>query len=306
MTVVLPSSPAAALQANVICALSMFVWAAGLPAADLLIPHVPAILLTAARIGLAALSVLVVWLLIEGPERLRHAPWGRGLLIGTSIGLGGFLLIVGQDRTDAVTVAVISSSLPVVGLALEVILDGRRLTMPLILGVLLSLAGGILAMSGKGLGLDLGIGAALCLGSVVVFTLGSRLSVTGLPDQSPLGRTAITLTGAAIAATVVAVVMAMFGAPGPNWAALGLREALALVIFSVLGMGISQVLWIISVGRLGIGLAALHINATPFYVMLILFALGGSWDHLQALGAAVVAIGVMVAQGILRLPARKP
>lgn len=304
MAVVLPSSPGAAFQANLICALSMFVWAAGLPAADLLIPHVPAMLLTSARIGLAALAVLLVWLLVEGPSRLQRAPWGRGLMIGTLIGMGGFLLIVGQEKTDAVTVAVISSSLPVVGLALEVVLDGRKLTVALLLGVLLSIAGGILAMSGKGLGLELGLGAALCFGSVLVFTLGSRFSVTGLPDQSPLGRTAITLTGAALATGIVAISLSLTGAAGPNWSALGLREAVALVIFAVLGMGISQVLWIISVERLGIGLAALHINAAPFYVMLILFALGGTWDNRQALGAAVVALGVMVAQGILRLPSR--
>ena len=70
-------------------------------------------------------------------------------------------------------------------------------------------------------------------------------------------------------------------------------------------LALSQVLWIKSVGRLGIGLAALHINAAPFYVMLILFAFGAPWNWTQALGAAIVGLGVLVAQGVIPLT-RKP
>lgn len=298
-----PTTPL--LQANLICSLSMFVWAAGLPAADVLIPHVPAVFLTAARMSLAGVAVLLVWIAIEGLGALKNVAWGRGLGIGSLIGLGSFFLIVGQALTDAVTVSIISAALPVVGLTLEVVFDGRRLTVALVLGVLLSLCGGILAMSGLGLGLDLGIGAVMCLGSVVVFTLGSRFSVTGLPGLTPLGRTAVTVVGAGMATTAIAALYALSGAEGPNWQALGLREGLALLTYAVLGMGVSQILWIFSVGSLGIGLAALHINAAPFYVMLILFGLGGTWDNRQVVGALVVALGVMVAQGLLRLPHRR-
>ena len=63
-------------------------------------------------------------------------------------------------------------------------------------------------------------------------------------------------------------------------------------------MAISQVLWIRSVGHLGIALSSLHINATPFYVMLILFALGGAWNWTQAAAALVVGVGVFIAQGV--------
>ena len=48
-----------------------------------------------------------------------------------------------------------------------------------------------------------------------------------------------------------------------------------MLLFSIGALGLSQLLWIMSVERLGIGLSAMHINAAPFYVMLILFALGG-------------------------------
>jgi drug/metabolite transporter (DMT)-like permease len=73
-----------------------------------------------------------------------------------------------------------------------------------------------------------------------------------------------------------------------------------MAIFSVGSLAISQLLWIISVGRLGIGWSSLHINAAPFYVMLILFALGGDWDWRQVGAAMLVVLGVLIAQGILR------
>lgn len=293
------------LTANLFCTLSMFSWAAGLPVADVLIPHVPALPLTAARMGIAGLILTLVWALVEGPATLRRAPWLRAIGIGTMLTIAGSLLILGQARTDAVTVAIISAALPVVGIALEVALDGRKLRFSLILGVLLSLLGGILALSGQKLGLSLGLGAVFCLGSVLLYTLASRFSVTALPEMTPLGRTSATVAGAGLSATLIALTAAGLGAAGPDWAALGPREGLALVIFAVFSMAISQLLWVWSVGSLGIGLAALHINAAPFYVMLIALAFGGEWQPMQAIGAAVVVLGVMVAQGLLRLPARQ-
>ena len=94
---------------------------------------------------------------------------------------------------------------------------------------------------------------------------------------------------------------ALLGGAAPQWELLGFKEFAALALFSIGGLAISQMLWIMSVGSLGIALSSLHINATPFYVMGTLFALGGAWNWTQAWAAAVVALGVLVAQGIVRL-----
>ena len=124
------------------------------------------------------------------------------------------------------------------------------------------------------------------------------MTITAFPDLSPLGRTSITLTGAAILISVAAIGHAALGATGPLWAQLGWREFGALAVFSIGGLAISQVFWIMSVGQLGIGLASLHINATPFYVMLILFMFGAAWSWPQAVAAAIVGVGVLIAQGV--------
>ena len=291
------------LAANLICSASMLIWAAGLPAADHLIPLLPPEQLTALRMALTAAALVPFWALVEGRGALRGAGWLKGIAVGSLIGLGAWFLVVGQAIGGAVTAAVISATLPLVGMAIEVIFDGRKMTPALIIGIALSLAGGMMALDWQAGGLNLGFGAAMCFGSVVVFTIGSRLTVTAFPHHTPIGRTAITLTGAAIAASLVALGQTAITATAlPNLAPWGAGEWGALLIYSIGAMGISQVLWIMSVGRLGIGLSSLHINAAPFYVMLILFLLGGQWLWGQAAAACLVALGVLIAQGIVPLP----
>lgn len=292
------------LQANLICMASMLIWAAGLPAADMLIPLLIPEQLNALRMTLAGGFLVILWAALEGFGPLMRTNWLKGIAVGSLIGLGAWFLIRGQALGGAVTAAVISSTLPVVGITLEVILDGRKITPALIIGLILSLIGGALTLDpgGAAAGGSMVWGAVLCFGSVVAFTIGSRLTVTAFPNETPVGRTAVTLFGAAVAALSVAAIQVATGADMPSFAAWGPKEIGAILLFSVGALGVSQIMWIMSVERLGIGLSALHINAAPFYVMLILFALGGVWSWPQALAAALVGLGVLIAQGMLPLP----
>lgn len=296
------------LSANLICMASMLIWAAALPAAEVLIradpQPLPPILLNAARMVMAAAFLLPLWWLVEGGAAIRRANWLRGTMVGSLLALGALLLVFGQTRTSAVMAAVVSSAMPLIGMMLEIFFDGRRLTANIILGLLLSVVGGVLAAGNFDGGLGFGIGALLCLGSVVTFTLASRWTVTALPGLSPLGSTSLTICGAAITGTAFAAISLAAGFPGPNLAALGLTEVSALAIYGIGGLAISQVLWIVAVGRLGIAMSALHINLTPFYVMVFMLALGGGWSWVQAAGAALVAVGVLVAQGLVPLTRR--
>ena len=295
-------SSTSALTANLLCVLSMMIWAGGISAADLVIPLLRPEPLNALRMGLSALFLLAIWWGTEGFGPIRRANWVKGTLVGCLIGLGAWLLVLGQARGGAVTVAVISATMPVVGIALEVILDGRRLTLALVLGLVLAVAGGFLALDFAAGGLSLGLGALFCFASVVSFTLGSRLTVTAFPHESPLGRTAISLVGASIAAVAVVVLQTLYGVPLPGFTAWGWPEVGALLMFSVGAVGIAQWLFVMAVGRIGIGMTTLHMNATPFYVMLIHFTAGGSWNWTHALAAAIVGLGVLIAQGIIPLP----
>ncbi len=282
---------------------SMMVWAAGLPAAELLIPIMPADQLGAVRISLAALVLLPVWLLADGFAAIRRANWLRGILVGSLIGMAAWCLILGQAAGGPVTAAVITAAMPVIAIALEVLADGRRLTARLLAGIGLSMAGGVLALDFSGGGSDVTLGAVFCFASVLLYTLGSRLTVTAFPGLSLTGRTALTLCGAAISMVTIAGTRLALGASPADTSLWGLRELIALCIFAIGGLAICQLLWIISINRIGIGMSSLHTNAAPFYVMIIMFLwLSAPWNWAQAAAAGLVALGVLVAQGIIRLP----
>lgn len=290
------------LAANGLCLLSMLTWAIGLPALGHLVQFIPPLTLTAFRVGLAGAVLVAVWAVWEGAGVLRGAPWGRGIAVGFVVmGVGAVLVAIALEQTDAVTVAIITAMMPVVGIALECLLDGRRLNRALVLGLLLSLAGGLVALDLGTATPALGWGALAAFGSVVAFTWGSRATVTSFPDLTPLGRTAITVAGAGISMSALAAGMALWGGPAVDWSGIGLPEVSALVAASIGSIALSQTLWIVSVGLLGIGIASLHMNAVPFYVMLITYALGGTWVWAQAAGAAIVVAGVAVAQGLIPL-----
>ena len=300
-----PPAPAPApvttglLAANLVCMASMLFWAAGLPAANHLILLMPYADLNLLRMALAALALLPVWWLVEGHGALARADWGRGLAVGGLIALAGWLLLAGQARGGAALAAVIATTLPVVGLGLEVVLDGRRITRAVALGLGLTLAGAALTLNGTGPGDARVLGALVTFVSVIVFAVASRLSVTALPRETPLGRSALTIAGAALGAALIAALAHAGGTPLPGFAHWGWAETATLALYALVAMAFSQILWIISVERLGIGMSSLHVNAAPFYVMLILFALGNPWSWRDAAAAALVALGVLVAQGLL-------
>jgi drug/metabolite transporter (DMT)-like permease len=290
--------PARLWTAHLTCMLAMMAWSTGLPANTFLLPVLHPVALAMLRLVLGAAILLPIWLAQDGTAALRRADWRTGLAIGGLVGLGSMAVIVGQVLTDAVTVAVISAAVPVIGLATEIVLDGRRLTLVLLTGLGLALAGGLLALGAGLSGVTFGLGALCCLGSTVLYTLGSRWTVTALPGLTPLGQCTITMVGGGVAMALIYACIVPTGlAEGPDFAAMGWREWGALLVFVVGSLTVSQILWVIAVGRLGIGMSALHINATPFYVMLMAVALGGAWNWWQAGGAALVGLGVLVAQG---------
>lgn len=299
-----PPTPNSALSANLICMASMLSWAAALPAAEFLIGRIPMIELTALRVALAALCLVPVWYLAEGRAALRGANWRRGVLIGILFALAALTMLWSQSLTDAVTFAIISTTLPICSLLIEVALDGRRLTAALLLGVALSIIGGVVAYS-AGLGdFGLGMGAVIGLISNVIYAIGSRLAVSALPGMTALGRTTLTLSGAAVAAGLTAIVHTLMTG-GAGWGEVGLPQVAALAIYAILGMAVSFVLWLRAIGQLGIGISSMHMNATAFYVMIFAWLLGAAWIWMQAFGALIVAIGVLIAQGVIPIGPRR-
>jgi drug/metabolite transporter (DMT)-like permease len=186
--------------------------------------------------------------------------------------------------------------MPVAAVALEVLFDGRRLTLNFLAGVALGLFGGFMAAGANLTDAKFGLGAAMGIAATFIFAWGSRKTVKGLPMMTSFGQTTLTLVGAMLFCQATLAIFLVMGWQGTQYSALDTQGWIMLLIYAWGAMAASQAFWIVAISKLGIGLASFHLNATPFYVMLILFATGGGWNWNQATGASLVAIGVVLAQ----------
>ncbi len=275
---------------------AMLAWAVGFPAAEVLLQSWDPLALITVRFALAVGMLIPIWILLDGFQAVMTARWGRGLMVGSlAFGTGAYLLLLAQSLTDPVTVAIIASTCPVASTLLEMVFEGRRLTRALVIGLCAAVAGGIIAMGGS-LDISLGLGALAATASCFLFSWGSYMSVREFPSLTPLGRSTLTLAGGLLAVGLATLASEWAGVRVLPDHGIGARELGLLAIYACAAMALSQVMFIASVGHLGVAVASFHINTAPFYVMLIMLALGGGWDWMRALGAGVVAIGVVIAQ----------
>ena len=133
--------------------------------------------------------------------------------------------------------------------------------------------------------------------AVILFAWGTRASTKGLSNLTYLGQSALTMTGGTIASLAFCLVSLIFGLSETKVGNFDYYHIILLLIFVLVSQTISQTIWIFGSGKLGVLLASLHSNGLPFYVMLIyVIFFGGSWNWMQALGAFIVGVGVIVAQ----------
>ena len=296
--------PPGVVVSNITCFSAMVMWSFAFPIAEFMLYSWGTIALVLVRQLIAVSVLFLFWLYIDGPARIRSADWFAGLRVGgVGFGLGSMTFLVGQSMSDAVTPAIAASMMPIIGALLEVTLDGRRLRSRLVVGIVLALLGGLLATGTRLDEGNFGWGSLLCLFSVVLFAWATRATTRGFRSLSFVGQTTITLSGSLSVVVVVYLLMLLFDIPGTAIGILDSRHVLLLVFTSTCSLALAQFMWIRGAAGLGILLASLHMNAVPFYVMVIVVLfMGESWNWGQAVGAALVAIGVLLAQSASRQP----
>lgn len=291
-----PGDRQSALSGNGLAVASMLTWAAGFPAAEVLLQSWPPIALWAVRLSLAVVVMVPIWICIDGLNTVVRARWGHALRVGGfGLGLGMFLIIVAQKLTDPVTVAIIASSAPLVATLLELSAGTRRLRANFALGVGVSIVGGLVATSAMAPA-QLGLGALCAIGSTALFCWSSLATSRDFPDLSQTGRTTITLVGGTVMALVLIVLARLAGFDVWPKRSIDTQQAGMLAIYALVSLGLSQLFFIASIGKLGVALASFHINVAPFYVMVIMVVMGDDWNWTRALGAGIVAMAVVLAQ----------
>ena len=84
--------------------------------------------------------LVIWWLLREGVHQISavlQVSWWKGLLIGAEkdwdhLGIGSFLLYLGQRMSDPVTTTIVVAMMPIAGAAIEMIFDRRRMSFHLL------------------------------------------------------------------------------------------------------------------------------------------------------------------------------
>ena len=291
-------SPPSLIGANIACFMCMMMSAVGFPTGEILLETWGAISLLSVRILLAVGLLMIFWIVAEGMSTVLAAPWWRGLKVGgIGFGFAFIFLLVGQKMSDPVTTAIVATMVPIASAAFEVVLDKRKLRLKLLGGIALAMVGGLLATGVRILDGTFGLGALFCLLAICPFVWATRKTTRDFQTLSSLGQTTVTMVGALVITLMVHWSFLVLGFGETEIGNMDLQHIMMLLIFSLPAFAISTLLWIWAAGGLGLIMASLHVNAVPFYVMVIVVIfLGYPWSWDQAIGAAIVASGVILAQ----------
>lgn len=285
------------LLGNALAFLSTVLWSSAFPATEFLLRGWDPLLLAVVRLGGAATFILLLAVLLGRARELVRVPLRSVFLLG-GFGVAGsaLLLVLGQARTDAVTVGIISTTMPLIAALMAWAVDGRRPTAAVLTGIGLAILGGIVATTeGAASGSGPRGGEILVLGSMVAWIWYSRTALARLAGHGDLALSGLTFAAGASLLAVVSVAFLALGVAQPR-VALDVPNLAAALWMSVVAIGCSVPLWFASARILGITVTAIHINLAPFYVMLMALAFGGTISGRQVVGAVLVAAGALLAQ----------
>ena len=275
----------------------MLLWAMGFVALEYLFDHWGVLSLLSLRLVVSVLFLLLWWGFTESWTRLFNAPWSKGLILGGfGWGLGAILLLIGQKLSDPVATAISVSMMPITSAFVEILFDNHRISSRLYVGIIFAVLGGYLATGVNLAEGNFGFGVILCLSAMFLFSWCTR-ATTRIDDLSTIGQSTITLCGAMLVTLICFVFSFILGIEESLIGTFELEHWLPLAIYVLPSCGIAQLLWIQGAAQLGVLLASFHMNAVPFYVMVIMVLLSlAKWKWIQVGGMAIVAIGVLVSQ----------
>ena len=285
------------VRANLICLIAVALFAFTFPASDILLNDWGILSVIVFRNISAFVLLLIMWIISEGYSQIKSADWLNGLWVGgIGFGIGSILMITTIHLTTPVVAALTAATMPLAGVLLEVMFDGRKLRRWFLIGFLLVIIGGFLATGVNFSEARFGFGATLGLIGAALYAWGSRATVVYLPKLTSLGQTTVTSFGMTIFGIIFYFGAISLGLPGTVIPEVTNNHIILILVTGWVSLSISQYLWIKGVGKLGIGIASFHLNSAPFFVMLILLIMGGEWNWQTAIGALVLVVGVMVSQ----------
>ena len=292
------------VKGNLAGVLCMIVWSLHFPLSVLILASWDAIALAPARMVLAGITISMVGLVLgQGPAMLATVRDRRFIAVSTVFGLSGLFFIMGQSRVDAISAAVVISSMPIFSALMGWWEGLEKPGLKLLLAVALTVAGGVLtsSVSAQGTGSEGSLsGILFVLAAVIAYVWYTRQLVVQFAFTPDIVKVGISmLIGSVPCFAILVIFLAAGGVVEADFstATLGL-----VVIMSCMSVGLSSVLWLWTGRVVGVTVAAMHHNMVPFYVIVLAAAGGAVVTGQHITGAVLVIAGAVLAQ----LRARKP
>jgi len=130
------------VRANLICLIAVALFAFTFPASDILLNDWGILSVIVFRNISAFVLLLIMWVISEGYSQIKSADWLNGLWVGgIGFGIGSILMITTIHLTTPVVAALTAATMPLAGVLLEVMFDGRKLRRWFLIGFLLVIIG---------------------------------------------------------------------------------------------------------------------------------------------------------------------
>lgn len=304
--------PAARRLAELGVLLVVVCWAANFVVVKAVLAEVPPLVFTAMRYVVAAASVMALLYWREGSVRLGRRDAAMVMLLGV-LGFGAYQVLwtIGLTQASAGDSALILATTPVLVALIAAVIGTDTLTVPKLLGALISFAGVPLVI---GLGQDVGgattlVGGILTLGGAIVWAFYSALGAKALRRIDPLRVTAWAVTGGMVSLVPLGIWQALT-TPGYSLATLQPGHVGAILYSGVLAAGLSNVLIMSGIKVIGpTRVTVLQYGVSPLAVVFGAIFLQEPIRPTQIVGGAIIVIGVIVARqarGGSLLPLRRP
>jgi drug/metabolite transporter (DMT)-like permease len=290
--------PTARRLAEIGVLLVVLCWAANFVVVKAVLADMPPLVFTAMRYVVAAISVLALLYWRERTIRIGLRDAAIVMALGV-LGFGAYQVLwtVGLTQTTAGDSALIIATTPVLVTLIAAAIGTDTLTVPKLIGALVSFAGVPLVI---GVGQDVSaattlLGAVLTFGGAVVWAFYSALGARVLRRIDPLRVTAWAVTGGML--SLVPLGLWQAADTGFTPAGIQLGHIGAILYSGILAAGLSNVLVMRGIKVIGpTRVTVLQYGVSPLAVILGALFLAEPIRPAQIVGGVIIVLGVIVAR----------
>ncbi|MGM9949150.1 MAG: DMT family transporter [Lysinibacillus sp.] len=279
----------------------MFFWGMNVVALKLLVSYFSPLTMTALRIFLAALTVLLIVIRLKKVRRLSRQEW-KWVMLGSILGvvIHHMLLATGMAHTSAVKTSIIIGFSPLVTAVFAVIFRFSRFQLLQFTGFALGAFGVVLAVINDG-----NVGHSLELGDTLIFLAIVSQALSFLVIRKVSAEVdSFLLTGYMLLFGSVILLISSLVFERERWPELvGAPPEYYLVLFgsAILATAVGQTAYNYAISRIGAAETAIFGNFNTIFALLgTAVFLHETIRGTQIIGCLLIIIGVLLGTGALQ------